>query len=627
MSRRLARNVVLCFFLAAVMALFPRPGAVTATRADPSPEQQKSAVVNAVSWLMSGYQNPDGGFGLDFGSGQPQSSVGTTLDAMLALGAAGYNSGAIYPGRSAAATDYLLNNQTALTSYALSSGGGAGKSVLALVAAGQNPRDFGGKNWVNTLLDSYDPLGTYNTQDAYNQSLAITAVSAVDEPLPAAAVTWLQDAQAPDGSWSDGFGTDQSSDTTAMALMALLAAGVPADDEHVTKALDFLANSQVPGGGWEYGSGFGANANSTALVIQALSAAGEDFYTDAGPWAANGRSPLSTLLGWQSDSGAFQADFGQGLTDNLYATLQAIPGATGKPWPLEGRFEANQRALLCIANLQDEDSGGWEQFAGFGVNAAGTSRAIEAIRAAGGDPQAVMWSPGAVGAVASLAAQTPDYLAGGRGGRSGVVVQGVVAAGPPSSPFNFAGFDLPAEIAGHLGPEGAYDDTAFGYSAQGEAMVGLLLTGAPVADSAVQLLLDAQQNGDWGSPDGNGIALSVLGRLGIRLPSALANLSLTQQEDAGWGYGIPADPSATSEIVQGLVQSGENPFGPGWSKVVNGRLTNPADTILAQQTGNGCWPNRFGSGDDPFATTDAMILLAQQASWPSYRIELPVVLR
>jgi hypothetical protein len=154
-----------------------------------------------------------------------------------------------------------------------------------------------------------------------------------------------------------------------------------------------------------------------------------------------------------------------------------------------------------------------------------------------------------------------------------------------------------------------------------------LAAGAPVDPTAVALLLSAAQDGDWGGPDGNGIVMNVLGRLSVSLPAGMANLRQTQQEDAGWGFGVPASPSSTSEVVQGLVQQGENPFGLGWSKIVDGRLTNAADTIIAQQQDNGCWPNLFGPGDDPFGTTDAMVLLGLEVSWPDHVIYLPLAQR
>ncbi len=98
------------------------------------------------------------------------------------------------------------------------------------------------------------------------------------------------------------------------------------------------------------------------------------------------------------------------------------------------------------------------------------------------------------------------------------------------------------------------------------------------------------------------------------MPQTLDVLHATQEADGGWGFGV-ANPNSSSEVVQGLVAVGENPFAPAWSQVVSGTVTNAADAILAQQGENGCWPNLFGPGDDPFATTDAVLLLTQQPSW------------
>jgi hypothetical protein len=47
---------------------------------------------------------------------------------------------------------------------------------------------------------------------------------------------------------------------------------------------------------------------------------------------------------------------------------------------------------------------------------------------------------------------------------------------------------------------------------------------------------------------------------------------------------------------------------------------------MAQQEPNGCWPNTFGPGDDPYSTTDAIILLAQQPGWGFHEVRMPYLL-
>ena len=211
----------------------------------------------------------------------------------------------------------------------------------------------------------------------------------------------------------------------------------------------------------------------------------------------------------------------------------------------------------------------------------------------------------------------------------GIVLQGVAAAGAPYTATNFAGMDLLLQMSGYLSPTGEYDDTSFGQSGQGEAMLGLLAVGAAVDETAVSFLQNAHINGDWGDPDSNGLALNVLGRLGRPAPvGAIGILSATQQADGGWGFGLPSSPSSSAEVAQGLVAHGHNPFAPSWAKVENGRIVNVGDTIIGQQGSDGCWPNLYGPGADPFATTDAIILLTQNPGWQRvYDTYLPIVVR
>lgn len=598
---------------------------VEANQSTVFPDQRQSAAV-AVTWLYQEAQNEDGGFGIDFGTGLPVSSVTTTLDAVLAISAAGYSAGKPYFDAEKSAIDYLDDNAADVITYAEIDGGTNGKIVLALSAANENARDFAGQDFVAQLLGKYESSGDYNCTDGtgYCQALAMLALSAVGETVPEKGIGWLEELQDDDGSWSDGFGTDQNVDATALAVMALLANGREIGDKSVADALDFLESSRLSSGGWEYGAGYGENANSTALAIQALSAAGENFYESSQTDAVT-VSPMDALLSWQNSTGAFQADFGQGEMDNLFATLQAVPAVTGKPYPLPSHYQSAQEAIVCLAGLQDVTTGGWEQFAGFGVSAAGTSRAIEAIAAAGGDAQSADWTPGSVNAVEALENGTPAYLMEGRGGRVGIVMQGVVSAGEPYDVTDFAGRDLPQDVADNLLPDGTYADTSFGVMAQSEAMLGLLASGNDVDPTAVDYLLYSHKQGDWGGPDSNGAAMNVLGRLGIPVSQAVSFAMSTQQADAGWGFGGPTDPSATSEIVQGLVQQGENPFSPEWSKLVDGKMVNPADAIMALQQENGCWPNQYGPGDDPFGTTDSVLLLTQAPAHKTHSNMMPVI--
>lgn len=597
------------------------------SRGDADFIDQRQSVQAATFWLVREFQNDDGGYAsLSSGANQSPSSIAGTLDAMLAIAAGGYNPAAIFPGQESSPVQYLREQKEELAAFAMANGGQAGKTVMALTAATLDPRDFEGHDFVTALNSHFEPSGSYGVADPFKQAIAILGVAAVGGPVPEQALTWLDDKQDSDGSWDDGFGTPANPDTTALVIMAQLAGGRLPENTAIQSAVEFLAHTQQPEG-WAYGSGLSPSANSTALVIQALSALGEDWYTSAGPWSQNGRTPLQALSDFQNVSGAFQSDFGQGPFDDFYATVQAIPAMAGRPFPLPGRLESSRLGLSCLDALQDSQSGGWSPFAGSPVDAAGTSRAIQAIVAAGDDPQSSRWTvAGGDDAAEALESLTPDYLSEGRGGRVGVILQGVATAGEPYDVHNFAGEDLPLLVSSYLSPTGEYDSTAFGIFPHAEAMLGLAFSGEPVAPSAIEFLYSSQINGDWGDVDSNGIALQVLGNLSLATrPSVLSALKASQNADGGWGLGGISNPSSSSEVVQGLTAVGSNPFGPGWSKIVDGRHTNAADSVMAQQGDGGCWPNAFGPGDDPYSTTDAILLLTQQAEWGISVAHLPLV--
>lgn len=296
---------------------------------------EPEAAQRAAEWLVDVHQNDDGGYAsFSTGANQAPSTVTGTLDAILALSAAGLDPGSATRGQESSALDYLRANSESVGALAAEDGGQAGKVSLALTAAGVDPRDFGGTDYVATLQAHLLPTGVYGVEDAYKQSLAILGLAAAGEPVPAAALEWLANSQSDSGAWGDGFGTAENPDATAMVLMALLAGGRELDDAAVVRGVEFLAAAQTAEAGWGYGPGLGTGANSTALVIQALSALGEAWDDGGGPWGVEGHSPLDALMAFQGESGAFQTDYGDGPFDDFFATVQSVPALVGRPFPL-----------------------------------------------------------------------------------------------------------------------------------------------------------------------------------------------------------------------------------------------------------------------------------------------------
>lgn len=289
---------------------------------EPGQEELSQAIQAAVAWLVDTHQNADGGYSsFSAGADMAPSDIGGTLDAIWALSLGGADT--------SAPVAYLESNADQLADYVAQDGSTAGKALLALSPAVPDVSDFAGLNLVLSVTDHLSPTGQFGVNSAFNQSLAMLGLAIAGHSVPDEAVEWLLEQQAADGdfisSWDDGFGTLGNPDSTALALLALMTSGRSIDDPAIQAGLDFLQRAQLDSGGWEYGLDFGENANSTAMVVLALSGLGEDLASEDSRWVKDGVDPVTALLAWQGESGAFQADLGDGRSDDFFSTVQVLP--------------------------------------------------------------------------------------------------------------------------------------------------------------------------------------------------------------------------------------------------------------------------------------------------------------
>jgi prenyltransferase beta subunit len=183
-------------------------------------------------------------------------------------------------------------------------------------------------------MDYYQPnTGTFG-EGVGNHSWAVLGTLALSETLPISATQYLTQNQQLNGGWEwyPGWGTDTN--TTALAIQALIAAGQPASSTSVVNGLDYLRNAQNDDGGFPYDPispwGTDSDVNSTAYVVQAIVAASED----PSNWDPTGGSnPIDYLLSLQLADGSFP--WQAGGSANLLATQQAIPALLGRPFPIK----------------------------------------------------------------------------------------------------------------------------------------------------------------------------------------------------------------------------------------------------------------------------------------------------
>jgi hypothetical protein len=265
---------------------------------------REEAVVRAAGYI-AGTQEADGGFG-GFGPGQ-------TMDAIFALRAAGIDPATVTRGGVSPA-DFLRAHAAEMTAA-----GAAAKAALAARAMNLDPRAVNGVDLVARVEQAFDPATGRYGEDDFTHAIAMHGLLCTGNDVPGSAVVALRQSQLSDGGW--GFEGFSDPDTTAIVLMALVAARVPASDPAVTAAVTLLRASQGSDGGWGYDPNE-SNTSSTAFAVQALIAAGED--PESAAYRKAGRSPIDYLLSQQAADGSF-AGF-----DPAFATNQVLPALAGR---------------------------------------------------------------------------------------------------------------------------------------------------------------------------------------------------------------------------------------------------------------------------------------------------------
>lgn len=288
-----------------------------------SSAQVYTAAARAIDWLET-LQQADGGYG----------GAGPSAEVLMAAGANGMT-GATWQNYTATASlgSYIFKTGPAYSRNGAVAAAASGKLALALAA--------GGGVWpggVKPMAYYSDTIQAYNANPGVN-AWAILGTAALSQPVRAEAVQTLKATIRPNGGWEwmNGFGTDSNS--TALAVQALIAAGEPVNTTEVISGLIYLKSSQNitdagfaynPAGGWPGAED--SDVSSTAYAIQAIIAAGQNANGTA--WAiANGTTPITYLLSLQQPDGSFS----NGKDNVEVSTRQAIPALLGRPLPIAVR--------------------------------------------------------------------------------------------------------------------------------------------------------------------------------------------------------------------------------------------------------------------------------------------------
>lgn len=338
MSRRSSKGAALGAIAALIISIGPAEAAPTLRRR-----------ARIASSYLAGQQNADGSF-------PGFSPLGSTADAVTSLVAVRRS-----PSSIEAALDYLESHVAEAETL-----GQKAKLVLAAVAGGRDPRDFGGQDLVQPLLDSEQDSGQYGAPtpddpfdgEVTDHTLVMLALAAAPDADPSSnSIRWLLLAQCKDGGWQhtgpqaddenghcftgnaeeDFFRSDTN--TTSLAVQAI-AAHPEATAPYANSPFRFFRKIRDPRkNGWGYSWDVRlTDTNSTALVIQAYVAHGKAL--PEGAMKAL-KSLQYKLCGSPSSSGAFaytwEARDGGGYRKTAPdpgATIAAIPALLKRPYPI-----------------------------------------------------------------------------------------------------------------------------------------------------------------------------------------------------------------------------------------------------------------------------------------------------
>lgn len=269
---------------------------------------------SAVKWLRS-VQNPDGGFG-----SSPEDDSGTEMTAWAALGleAAGINPHDVAKGKHTPIT-YLRGHVDELESP-----GDLSRTILALLGAGADPREFGGRNLVADLHDRRRDNGSYMGWPN-STAFAVIALRAADSPGGTdKSLEWLRKVQNDDGGWGNEPGQRSDAEATGSALQAL-----SPDSKAAKRGLKYLRDAQQSNGGYRVGGSGAINTQATAWAVQGIVAAG----ADPGSFKRGGSTPLDYIAANQGSNGHYRYSKSSDQTP-IWVTGQVLVAVSREYFPI-----------------------------------------------------------------------------------------------------------------------------------------------------------------------------------------------------------------------------------------------------------------------------------------------------
>ncbi|HSC20782.1 MAG TPA: prenyltransferase/squalene oxidase repeat-containing protein [Solirubrobacterales bacterium] len=405
--------------------------------------EEAASFGRALRWLET-QQRPSGGFAAD---SDREAGAEITSWAMLALAASGRNPlDVAKSGKNP--VDFLRSHADEIKDA-----GDVARTILALEAAGADPRRFAGENLVERLLAQRRQNGSYQGWPATSAYAVLALRSAGANDATATTVEWLRKVQGKDGGWGNNPGDPSTPEITGGVLQVL----TPGSDA-ANRALAYLRSAKRPNGGYAPGNNLGANAQATAWAAEGLLAVGKDP-AGFGP----GASSLTYLLDLQADDGHFLQAPGQDVSP-VWVTADAIVPLAGAHLPIAAPPRVPQPKPASAPHTSSPDLSG-------GAAPPASVPHASTPPSSGETPLELLEQFGKGGKSGSSASPAGSGK-GGKGGKpAGGGGIGSVPEGSPVSPAPAPETPLPSETTGEPASESTGDSSS---STAGAILLGLL---------------------------------------------------------------------------------------------------------------------------------------------------------
>ncbi|MCK5031478.1 MAG: terpene cyclase/mutase family protein, partial [Thermoplasmatales archaeon] len=201
------------------------------------------------------------------------------------------------------------------------------RQTLAIVACNEDPRSFDGIDYLAKIENFYDGDQIGSSANLYDDFFGILSLVSggvdKDSSIVQTVRVFIKEKQNENGGWGDV-------DSTAAAIMALVATGEYSNSECITDALSYVKTTQAESGGFKsWGT---ENTASTAWAVMAIVAAGQN--PTSIEWKHSGNSAIDFLLSLQQENGAFNWSAHQNMSPE-WMTSYAILALLGKPYPVK----------------------------------------------------------------------------------------------------------------------------------------------------------------------------------------------------------------------------------------------------------------------------------------------------